>query len=316
MLLEPCSFCLFTNCTVESRFFSWSLALKGIACWRVIEGCRAESCGCVIRAHALPATSQESTDCAAKKVFHASVGFGNFMWHVHPFLRTKDPFRTIHIVYIYRQKLLDHFTLHLVSLSSLRVLSNFLFLKSLSVYSQVLPEFSTSFFSLFKSAPLHQFSLEKPKAASCCQHHIAAVWRTCQTPWQSTWRPRCIDLLLGVERTFESDTFEHVEDKVAEQRMCWHVSMYHFAIMRSHVLHINLSLMYRNSTCSFVLLGQKCCFHPANVVCEWLHVSQRLSKLSKMWLNAFQETPNSGSNSEDLLSSSSLNQGTTAPHRR
>lgn len=101
MLLEPCSFCLFTNCTVESRFFSWSLALKGIACWRVIEGCRAESCGCVIRAHALPATSQESTDCAAKKVFHASVGFGNFMWHVHPFLRTKDPFRTIHIVYIY-----------------------------------------------------------------------------------------------------------------------------------------------------------------------------------------------------------------------
>ena len=129
-----------------------------------------------------------------------------------------EPF--IFYIYIYRQKLLDHFTLHLVSLSSLRVLSNFLFLKSLSVYSQVLPEFSTSFFSLFKSAPLHQFSLEKPKAASCCQHHIAAVWRTCQTPWQSTWRPRCIDLLLGVERTFESDTFEHVEDKVAEQRMC------------------------------------------------------------------------------------------------
>ena len=96
-----CSFCLFTNCTAESRFFSWSLALKGIACWRVIEGCRAESCGCVIRTHALPATSQESTDCAAKKVFHASVGFCNFLWHVHPFLRTKDPFQTIHIIYIY-----------------------------------------------------------------------------------------------------------------------------------------------------------------------------------------------------------------------
>lgn len=297
----PCSFCLFTNCTVESRFFSWSLALKGIACWRVTEGCRAESCGCVIRTHALPATSQESTDCAAKKVFHATempcwvlqfyVTCASISSHKRSF--PNHSYIYIHISAnaarpLYSSLGFSQFTQSPLEFPIFEII--------LSVYSQVLPEFSTSFFSLFKSAPLHQFSLEKPKAASCCQHHIAAVWRTCQTPWQSTWRPRCIDLLLGVERTFESDTFEHVEgkaDKVAEQRMCWHVSMYHVAIMRSHVLHINLSLMYRNS-----------------------HVSQRLSKLSKMWLNAFQETPNSGSNSEDLLSSSSLNQGTTAPHRR
>ena len=50
-----------------------------------------------------------------------------------------EPF--ILYIYIYRQKLLDHFTLHLVSLSSLRVLSNFLFLKS---FSQFTPKFSPS----------------------------------------------------------------------------------------------------------------------------------------------------------------------------